>query len=185
MPLVAEFKWGMGNTVPYGSLYDEVRRNNGFVDLRRRPDLALTIAEGDGSDALRSILIALARPDSPLFSVGCDLGHGRIRRQPKHLREQAGGYIQLVASDYRSPSATAILKALAETARRQLDEASGDEVWLADFVMTEVQLNLDNYCDLTVSLWVWFHAQAANGELAIASRERLLCTLHSVLVAVR
>jgi hypothetical protein len=50
------------------------RRNHGFVDLRGRPDLAIEIPEGSQSPALKGILVELSEPDSPLFTLGCDLG---------------------------------------------------------------------------------------------------------------
>ena len=45
-----------GMTVPYPPLFNDIRRNHGFVDLRGRPDLAIEIPEGSQSSALKAIL---------------------------------------------------------------------------------------------------------------------------------
>ena len=63
-----------GMTVPYPPLFNDIRRNHGFVDLRGRPDLAIEIPEGSQSPALKAILVELSEPASPLFTLGCDLG---------------------------------------------------------------------------------------------------------------
>ena len=63
-----------GMTVPYPQLFNDIGRNHGFVDLRGRPDLAIEIPEGSQSPALKAILVELSGPDSPLFTLGCDLG---------------------------------------------------------------------------------------------------------------
>jgi hypothetical protein len=39
--LIVEYSFDEeANTVPYPPLFDSVRKNNGFVDVRGRPDLA-------------------------------------------------------------------------------------------------------------------------------------------------
>ena len=44
-----------GMTVPYPPLYDDIRRNHGFVDIRGRPDLASKIPEASQSPAFASL----------------------------------------------------------------------------------------------------------------------------------
>jgi hypothetical protein len=85
-----------GITVPYPRLFDKIRSNHGFRDLRGRPDAAAAIIEGLASPALHELLIDLASPNAPLFSLGCDLGAHREKRGPKRLREVAGGYLQVI-----------------------------------------------------------------------------------------
>jgi hypothetical protein len=63
-----------GITVPYPPLFDIIRRNHGFMDLRGRPDLAATIPEGSESASLKSLLVEMSKPGAPLFTLGCDLG---------------------------------------------------------------------------------------------------------------
>lgn len=75
MGLIADFHFDSeAITVPYPPLFDSIRRNHGFVDLRGRPDLAAEISEGAQSIALKTLLIELAAGLSPIFSIGCDLG---------------------------------------------------------------------------------------------------------------
>jgi hypothetical protein len=124
-----------GMTVPYPALFDDVRKNHGFVDIRGRPELASQIAEGSHSLAMRKLLIGLAQPDSKIFSVGCDLGI-QLQTEGK-LPHTAGGYVQIMHVIYadRSPKdyaryVAAVTKAL--KARSQNHE------WHVCFVLTPV-----------------------------------------------
>jgi hypothetical protein len=47
-----------GMTVPYPRLFDEIRSNHGFVDVRGRPELAAEIAETSHSPAMKALLIS-------------------------------------------------------------------------------------------------------------------------------
>jgi hypothetical protein len=58
-----------GMTIPYPPLFDKVRCNHGFIDLRGRPDLAAEIPEGSQSPALKALLVALSKPDSDLTPI--------------------------------------------------------------------------------------------------------------------
>ena len=68
-----------GMTIPDSPLFNDTRRNHGFVDLRGRPDLAIEIPEGSQSPALKAILVELSEPDSPLFTSVAILAHMRSR----------------------------------------------------------------------------------------------------------
>lgn len=170
-------------TVPYGPLYDDVRANRGFVDLRGRPDRALEIVEGIGSDALRDLLTRLARPGSSLFTLGCDLGEGTGRTSvPRHRREFAGGYIQVVsmAYDRTPPDAYA---AFARTLVSQLEAGSADDRWEADIVGKWVYFNFTGEpIGQFPSLWIYFHAFAGSQTAAIESRERLVGVIGNAFV---
>jgi hypothetical protein len=111
-----------GMTVPYPPLFDNIRKNHGFVDIRGRPDFASEIAEGAGSSAMQALLIALAQPGSKLFTIGCDIGAKRVDGDIPYT---AGGYIQIMNSEYarREPDdyarfAQAVADALKSGSRR-------------------------------------------------------------------
>lgn len=85
----------VGITVPYGAKFDRVRQNHGYLELRGRPDLAAAVPEALEPEALKELLVSLAAPTSPIFSVGCDLGAHREPKSRKSLvtsRETMFGY---------------------------------------------------------------------------------------------
>jgi hypothetical protein len=53
-----------GMTVPYPPVTDEIRRNRGFVDLRKHPERASEIAEAAESPALHNLLVRVAKKGS-------------------------------------------------------------------------------------------------------------------------
>lgn len=61
MPLKISRRGGEGITVPYAPIFDAIRKNRGFKDTRRCPDIAREIAEGAESPALRECLVRIAR----------------------------------------------------------------------------------------------------------------------------
>jgi hypothetical protein len=159
-----------GMTVPYPPLFDDTRKNHGFVDVRGRPDFASIIAEGAGSSAMKALLIALAQPGSKLFTIGCDIGAKRVEGEIPYT---AGGYIQIMNSEYarREPDDYArFARAVANALRA---EAEGHE-WEVQFVLKPVRFKLDNFTDMTGSLWVWFHAFGETEQKAVESREVLI-----------
>jgi len=99
MPLQISSRGGDGITVPYGPIFDGVRKNSGFSDVRGRPDLAAQIAEGGTSKALGNLLVRAAR-ENVYFSLGCDLGDHQELESPAAQRQVAGGYIQVAAINY-------------------------------------------------------------------------------------
>jgi hypothetical protein len=107
-----------GMTVPYPPVTDEIRRNRGFVDLRREPEKAIEIAEGTDSLALRNLLIRVAEKGTSIFTIGCDLGaHQERTNVPARRREFAGGYIQFASIHYDRPSPSHTVHLLMRSAR--------------------------------------------------------------------
>jgi len=159
-----------GMTVPYPPLFDHIRRNHGFTDLRGRPDLAAGIVESAGSRAMTDLLVALARPGSKLFTVGCDLG---IKESDDEAPNTAGGYIQIMSSEYarRTPDDYA---RFAQAVAEMLKAKSEDEDWEVRFILRPVRFKLDNFSEMTGSLWIWFHAFADTKHKTLISRENLI-----------
>jgi len=147
-----------GMTIPYSPLFNDIRRNHGFVDLRGRPDLAIEIPEGSQSPALKAILNL-----APIAQL------------------VAGGYVQLMCASYsdRSPEDyTTFGYAIAQV----LGEKVQDCNWFVRFVLKLVVLSLDDFSGAAPSLWIWFYAIAETPEAALASRESLIGELHDALV---
>ncbi len=178
--LTVEFEQQEGITVPYPPLFDDIRNNHGFVDLRGRPDLAANIFEGSQSRALRDLLVELAKPDSVFFTLGCDLGSHEEAENDQNSRYVAGGYVQLMHCDYvnRSPDD---YFSLGETVSELLDGAARDHNWIVRFVLTFVSFSLDNFSNLTPSLWIWFYAAGNTAEAALMSREVILSRFREAL----
>lgn len=165
-------------TVPYPSLFDDIRNNHGFVDLRGHPDLASAIPEALQSTALKGLLTELAHSSSPLLTLGCDLGTHEEKK--RNVRFVAGGYFQLLSASYmdREPEDYRILaRAIAKFTRIR----ASNYKWSLRFVLTFVDLKLDHCNELIPSLWTWFFATSNAPEEALASREILIETLHSAL----
>ena len=170
-----------GITVPYPPLFNDIRHNHGFVDLRGRPDLAIEIPEGSQSPALKAILVELSEPDSPLFTLGCDLGTHEEPWRKESARYVAGGYVQLMCASYSDRSSkdyTTFGYAIAQV----LGEKAQDYNWFVRFVLKLVVLSLDDFSGTAPSLWIWFYAIADTPEAALASREGLIGELHDALV---
>jgi hypothetical protein len=178
--LRTEFKWNDGITVPYPPLFDDIRRNHGFVDIRGRPDLAEKIPEGSQSPALRALLMRFAEAESPLFSLGCDLGASEQLENPPSTRCTAGGYIQFMCAAY-AKRVPLHYQRFAEASARALDTHVGTHEWLVIFALTPVHFKLDDFSNMTGSLWIWFHAGSPTPEEALASREVLISKLQVTL----
>jgi hypothetical protein len=170
-------------TVPYPAVKDNIRENRGFLDLRGRPDLAKEIEEGKASAALRDLLVKVARSNSPIFTLGCDLGsHTEPTNVPLRRRMIAGGYVQLAGIHYhRTP--TDAYAALANSIVASLRRLSGKDYWGIDFVGTGVNFKFEGEPEgIRPSLWIWFFAAAGNEYSAIQSRERLIAAISDMLV---
>ena len=167
-------------TVPYGPLFDDIRSNHGFVDLRGRPDLAADIAEGSTSAALKGLLVQFAQAGSTLFTLGCDLGAHEEPWQAEEIRQVAGGYIQIMCANYdgRPPEDYTML---AHTVAQTLEERVQDHDWSLHFRIRPVVFNLYDFCALTLSLDICFFAAAATAEAAMVSREVLVSSLRETL----
>jgi hypothetical protein len=172
------------NTVPYPPVKDDIRDNRGFVDLRGRPDVAREIAEGHTSPALRDLLIRVADPRSPIFTVGCDLGiHTDPTSVPLRRREVAGGYIQLVGTHYRL-TPTDAYAALANAVVDAIRNLKSDDYWKIDFVGRGVRFKFEDAPEgIWPCLWIWFFGAAREVSAAIESRERLITAVSNTLVA--
>ncbi len=170
-----------GITVPYSPLFDGMRQNHGFVDLRGHPELAAEIPECAKSPALKALLMELSNREASFFTLGCDLGSHEEPELGEGNRYVAGGYIQLMHACYadRLPEDyTNLGYAIAQ----KLEEQSHDYNWIVRFVPSFVVFNLDNFSNLASSLWIWFYATAPTSEAALASREVFLAMLHDNLV---
>jgi len=135
--LSVDFEEQEGITAPYPPLFDGIRNNHGFVDLRGRPDLAAKIFESSRSHALRELLVGLSEPSSPFFSVGCDLGSHEESERDENERYVAGGYIQLMHCQYsdRSPED---YYSFGQIIARSLDKEAQRYSWIVRFVLGPV-----------------------------------------------
>jgi hypothetical protein len=128
-----------GMTVPYPPLFDDVRKNHGFVDVRGRPELASQIVEGSDSLAMRKLLVELAQSDSKIFSVGCDLGTAPLTEGD--LPHTSGGYVQIMYVTYADRSPDDYAKYAAAVAEA-LREASQNHEWRVNFALLQWHLSL-------------------------------------------
>ena len=184
MPLEVSRSFGDGNTVPYGPVFDGIRRNSGFVDLRDRPDLADKISEGVFSPKLRELLKRLVI-NKWYFSLGCDLGEHIEEEQPPASRKVSGGYIQIVAANYAEAS-TAHYDAFCEAFGRELKSYGEKRKWRITLEGTYVQFNLSDEPPVKApSIWIWFFAAAKTYERSSQSREELLSAIQEALHAYR
>lgn len=178
--LTVEYSEDEGNTVPYPPMFDEIRQNHGFVDVRGKPELANEIFEGSQSPALKSILIELAHKNSDFFSLGCDLGAHEEDENEKGIRQIAGGYLQVINRNYCDWDAAKYLN-LAESLAEKIELGSRGHYWLVRFIHTPVLLNLDSLNSIFSSLWIWFYAGAGTAEHALRSREELIEKIRSTI----
>jgi len=170
-----------GNTVPYPPLFDEVRRNHGFVDTRGKPERIAEIPEAKESSALAALLSRLALPGSKFVSLGCDLGQHDEPKARLSMRRVAGGYVQVIAgreADYTLEFLQKAAKAL-ETG---LKARVGTDRWQVNLQLSPVLLQIDEEVEIQ-SIWIWFYAKASTSEGAVASRERLIQTIEILMNA--
>lgn len=181
MPLRVLYGKADGNTVPYPPLFDAIRKNHGFVDTRGRIDRIADVPEAQLSEALAGLLRLLAAPDSPLISLGCDLGQRDKPKGHQDTRKWAGGYVQIAAA--RQGAATEefeLLRDVAEAIENGLRRTVASDRWEVRFVLTSVHLDFEEERD-TQSAWLWFDAKASTINLALASRERLLRAIGEII----
>jgi hypothetical protein len=164
-----------GMTVPYPPVTDEVRRNRGFIDLRKKPEQASEIAEGADSAALRNLLVRVAKKGSPIFTIGCDLGaHQESTNVPASRREVAGGYIQFASIHY-DRAEPKLYSAFASAIRKNVDPRVGQNHWKLDCIGKWVDFKFDGEPQgLRPSLWIWFFAASNAAFNAVQSREQLI-----------
>lgn len=182
MPLEVNRSYKNGNTVPYRPIFDDVRRNSGFTDLRGRPDLAEQIVEGLSSPKLRELLVRIARERS-YFSLGCDLGRHTEEEQPQKQRKVSGGYVQIASINYAEAS-TNQYDAFSEALGDELEQYVGKRRWKIDLESTYVQFSLPGEPPVKApSIWMWFFAAANTHEKSDQSREQLLAAIGDALHA--
>jgi hypothetical protein len=180
MPLQVSMRGGNGITVPYGAIFDGVRKNRGFTDVRGRPDAAAQITEGGESKALHDLLVCIAGKDV-YFSLGCDLGCHPEPESAAAQRQVAGGYIQFAAINY-SNATTAQYDGLCKAMMPELRKRVGSCHWRIEIVGTWVKFCLPNEPTTTSpSMWMWFFATARTKAKAVASREKLIGAISDVL----
>lgn len=173
MPLTISRTFSEGTTVPYAPIFDNVRRNHGFTDLRGRPDLAEKVFEGASSIRLRELLVRLARERS-YFSLGCDLGIHIEEENPPASRKVSGGYIQLAAMSYAKASTTQYDE-FCDAFGDELEPYAGKRRWAIRLEGRYVQFNLSSELAVKApSIWIWFFAAERTHEKSNQSREELL-----------
>ncbi|MBP2498391.1 hypothetical protein ABID82_005077 [Methylobacterium sp. PvP062] len=175
MPLIVSYPSERGNTVPYPPLFDDVRRNHGFTDLRGKPEQINRIPEALESQGLREILAMLASEASQLMSVGCDLGSHKRGGERLSRRHWAGGYIQIAQLPLAPPNRAGLF-AIAKTAESKLRAQAGQDTWKVAFALCPTHFKFQELLE-TETLWIWFDAAASGHEKALLARERLLSTL--------
>jgi hypothetical protein len=180
MPLEVDHKSGDGTTVPYGPIFRGVRKNRGFVDARGRPDIAAHIAEGSESAALKALLVRIAE-ENVYFSLGCDLGmHVEPEAKPA-LRHVAGGYVQVVGTDYPRLT-TERYDDFNNRIEKALRAKSEGRQWRLWFQGAFVNFRFAGEpAVLAPSMWIWFFARARGADKSVTGREELISILSDVL----
>lgn len=165
----------VGITAPYAPVTDQIRRNQGFIDLRKEPERASEIAESSESPALRNLLVQVAKKGSPIFTIGCDLGaHQERTSVPARRREVAGGYVQFASIHYDRAEPQSY-SAFANAIGRNVKSRTGQDHWKLDCVGKWVDFKFEGEPQvLRPSLWVWFFAASNTPLAALESRERLI-----------
>ncbi len=78
------------------------------------------------------MLEGLAQQDSPIISLGCDLGQHFEKERPLKRRRVAGGYVQIASARLGQPGAPELL-AVARGMERSLRADVGDDFWDVNF----------------------------------------------------
>lgn len=163
---------GKGTTVPYPPLYDDVRRNHGFVDLRGKPELVAGILETEESSALLRLLVALSQPKSQVCSLGCDLGTHVESAARFGARQVAGGYVQIADSRFENFEFE-VVKNSSVYIEKFLRSKVGSDRWEVKFDLRSVIFNFGDPIEAP-SVWLWFFAKSSSQAGAMDSRERLM-----------
>jgi hypothetical protein len=184
MSLEVAYRGGDGTTVPYGPIFDDIRKNRGFVDARGRPDIAASIAEGSESAELKKLLVRISE-ENIYFSLGCDLGKHEEPEAKAPLRQVAGGYVQVVGIDYEGLS-TDQYDEFGDRVQRALRAKSQGRNWRLWLQGCFVNFKFPGRPAVKApSMWIWFFARAKNEERAIEAREELIAILSEILHSAR
>jgi|ERR1700737_56056 hypothetical protein len=184
MSLEVTYRGGDGTTVPYGPIFDDIRKNRGFVDARGRPDIAASIAEGSESAELKKLLVRISE-ENIYFSLGCDLGKHEEPEAKAPLRQVAGGYVQVVGIDYEGLS-TDQYDEFGDRVQRALRAKSQGRNWRLWLQGCFVNFKFPGRpAIMAPSMWIWFFARAKNEERAIEAREELIAILSEILHSAR
>jgi hypothetical protein len=170
----------VGMTVPYPPLFDEIRRNYGYVDLRGRPELAAQVAECRDSPALCALLIKLADSGSPFFTLGCDLGTHYEPDVDACVARVAGGYVQIAGAEYAKLGIDQY-QDICHAVETIVRNASSDNAWELRFVHAFTEISIDAPVQSVSSVFIWFFARASSPDDALLSRESLLGALTKAL----
>lgn len=172
MPAKVSYSTIRGNTVPYPPLFDEIRRNHGYIETRGKPENIALIPEAEMSEALNLLLLDIAEDASAIASLGCDLGDKRLPKTQLSKRWTAGGYVQIVAKEDDEQGET-VLRPLARNIHRLVEDVAAARHWEIEFSLCPVLLKFADE-EETRSIWMWFHANASTRAKALQSREELL-----------
>jgi len=182
MPLKAGYAQASEVTpIPYPPNRGGGGSNKGYSDLRGRPEAASRVAEAEASPALRTLLVELAQPGSPLDSLGCDLGehtNSKVKRRP----EVAGGYIQVTAA-HRGELSAETYQAYAQAVEAELRKRAGEAAWTVTFRLRWVEFQFTEPWELAPSIDVHFWAAARDRQQARIDRELLIAAVGRSLLA--
>ena len=144
---------GNGITVPYGAIFDGVRKN--FLALpmcRGAARCGRSNHRGRRMKALHDLLVCIAGKDV-YFSLGCHLGCHPEPEFAAAQRQVAGGYIQFAAINY-SNATTAQYDGLCKAMMPELRKRVGSCHWRIEIVGTWVEFCLPNEPTTTSpSMW--------------------------------
>ncbi|HEV8392408.1 MAG TPA: hypothetical protein VGQ35_21315 [Dongiaceae bacterium] len=163
-------------TLPYERNFEDGRANRGFTDLRGRPELAAEIAEAVASPALKALLVALAEPASPFFSIGCD--HRPWPPAEEGGAHQSAGYIQLIFSGLEREAVDHRRHLqFGRDLKMRLERAVGDESWVVKLIVAAVDATDIGGPEEVWSPVIEFCALGPTEYDASASAERLIGAL--------
>lgn len=134
------------------------------------------IAERSKSEALTTLLSALAQPGAALFTLGCDLGCHEEPAAEGEIAHVAGGYVQVVSAKYAHGTSDDYMAA-SHFIQRCLEDKSSGHDWELQFVHTFVDIGLDGPSQLVSSVFIWFYAKGDSVDCAASSREMMLVAL--------
>lgn len=123
-----------GPAVPYPPAHRPEapdRPNNGFIDLRDRPDLVDSIMEVSDLPGLRAVLKVLNSKNSPLMSLGCERQLNLLDQQDAGLGQPTcylNSYTEIAYRDAATNSTEQSLFELADQIIERLDLKDTDWV---------------------------------------------------------